>query len=50
MVVQRSHRFPEIPLQNFLIVYVAEMLSSPVFQLVGGEGKSIDHAMWPTSL
>jgi len=49
-VVQRSHRFPDIPLQNFLIIRVAETLSSPVFQLVGREGKSIDHALRPTSL
>jgi len=51
-VVQTSHRFldHDILLQDFLIVHVTEMLSSPVFQLVRREGKSIDHALWSTFL
>jgi hypothetical protein len=52
---QKSHRSPDILLQNFFIIRVAEMLPSPVFQLLGGKGKPIYHmslrtSLWCTSL
>ena len=41
--IQGSHRPSKIAFQNFFVVCFAKLLSSPLFELVRGEGESINH-------